>query len=142
MGPWNRQREEQHFRVGNRADSAPTSVGLRVTRTKNPLQQSCSTPLTEGQRWERCGLPTGWTATDSDPATAGLEVSITQETANKTASDSPLSHDKLRNDRTISFFRPTVHKPSTTPMGDMVRIGLHLGMSQFFCRHYSYHKSR
>ena len=28
----------------NLADSAPTSVGLRVTRTKNQLLQSCLTP--------------------------------------------------------------------------------------------------
>ena len=28
----------------NLADNAPTSVGLRVTRTKNQLLQSCLTP--------------------------------------------------------------------------------------------------
>ena len=87
-------------------------------------------------------MPTGWTATDSDPATTGLKVSVAQEPANETASDRPLNKNRLESDGTIPFSTPTAHRPAPRLMGDEVRIGLRLGISQFFFTRYSCFKSR
>ena len=87
-------------------------------------------------------MPTWWKAIDSDPTTIGLKVSVIQEPANKTASDCLLSKGRLENDRTISFSRPTVHRPSTTPNGRCGSDWTSARHKSVFCRQYSYHKSR
>ena len=62
-------------------------------------------PLTEDQHWEGRSLPNVWTATNSNPATAGLKMLVTQEPANETVSDCLLSKRRLENNRTIPFSR-------------------------------------
>ena len=81
--------------------------------------------------------PTGWTATESDPATTGLKVSVAQEPANKTASQFPLPAEQMR--MMGSYHSPG--KPLVDPaphfMGEpkVVQIGLRLGVgcSVDFC---------
>ena len=87
--PWE---EQDHERWMTWADSAYKFVELRVTRVKNQVPEFCSNPrptLSVNHRPFR-RLPTEWTATDGDPATTGLKVSVTQDPAKKTASGYPL----------------------------------------------------
>ena len=82
-------------------------------QNQEPARQSSWDPLRE-----RSNPLTGWTATDSDPATAGLKVSVTQEPACKNATDCLHEHKKnLRMIGPYQFSRPTVQRPSTTSDG-------------------------
>ena len=74
------------------------------------------------------------------PVQMYIDISYPRESARNF--HCPLSKGRLENDRTISFSRPTVHRPSTTPNGRCGSDWTSARHKSVFCRQYSYHKSR